>query len=59
MSDDPRNPPSRTRRAFLLIAEGLLVLATLGLVAAILLPVWVGPSEQKQRESRSPMRFFR
>ena len=53
------NRTSLTRRLLLLAAEGVLILVTIGLIAAILLPAWVGPSEQKQRESRSPMRFFR
>ena len=51
---------TRARRAAMWVAEGLLILATIGLVAATLLPTLIGPSEEKQRrDTRSFWRVLR
>jgi hypothetical protein len=59
MTDTPHTPQparSKLRRIANVAAQVLLILITIGLIVAILLPVYVGPSKEKQRRDNPPGR---
>ena len=49
-------PRSRARRIASIAVQIVLILITIGLIVAILLPVYVGPSKEKQRRDHPPAR---
>ena len=51
-----RQPRATWRRVASVAAQVVLILITIGLIVAILLPVYVGPSKEKQRRDNPPGR---
>ena len=56
MTESVRQPRRTWRRLASIAAQVVLILITIGLIAAILLPVYVGPSKEKQRRDNPPSR---
>ena len=52
----PQPARSKLRQTANVAAQVLLILITIGLIVAILLPVYVGPSKEKQRRDNPPGR---
>jgi len=56
MPEPVHQPRSKWRRFASIAAQVVLILITIGLIVAILLPVYVGPSKEKQRRDNPPGR---
>jgi hypothetical protein len=54
--EHPQTPRSKWHRIASIAAQVVLILITIGLIVAILLPVYVGPSKEKQRRDNPPGR---
>jgi hypothetical protein len=56
MLESVQQPRPTWRRLASIAAQVVLILITIGLIVAILLPVYVGPSKEKQRRDNPPGR---
>ena len=56
MTETPQPARPKWRRIANIAAQVVLILITIGLIVAILLPVYVGPSKEKQRRDNPPGR---
>jgi hypothetical protein len=56
MTNAPQPARAKWRRIANIAAQVVLILITIGLIVAILLPALVGPSKEKQRRDQPPGR---